>query len=155
MGLRVGAAEQLPGVAAAQCALHRCSSCRSRRLPAWRLVARLHTRRLCGLCCLWHPSCIHLASPPQAAAVTGRPSHARPRLARPAYTHVLLFGLARVRPRRVLADDRLAVSVGGHDRGIYQWRTCGVASGLPPIPVILKQLKEVNEKVRGICRYDS
>lgn len=50
---------------------------------------------------------------------------------------------------RFLADDRLAVSVGGHDRGVYQWRTCGVASGLPPTPVILQRLKEVNEKVRA------
>ncbi len=39
--------------------------------------------------------------------------------------------------------------MGGHDRGIFQWRTCGVASGLPPLPVIYKLLKEANEKVRA------
>ncbi len=28
---------------------------------------------------------------------------------------------------RFNADDRYVVSLGGHDRGIFQWRTCGVA----------------------------
>ncbi len=50
---------------------------------------------------------------------------------------------------RFLADDRLVVSVGGNDRGIYQWRTCGVASGLPPLPVIYRRLDECMTKVRG------
>lgn len=51
-------------------------------------------------------------------------------------------------PCRFLADDRLVVSVGGNDRGIYQWRTCGVASGLPPLPVIYRRLDECMAKVR-------
>lgn len=28
---------------------------------------------------------------------------------------------------RFSCDDRYVVSVGGHDRGIFQWRTVGVA----------------------------
>jgi hypothetical protein len=28
---------------------------------------------------------------------------------------------------RFSADDRYVISAGGHDRGIFQWRTCGVA----------------------------
>ncbi|KAG2428966.1 hypothetical protein HXX76_011210 [Chlamydomonas incerta] len=48
---------------------------------------------------------------------------------------------------RHLADDQVVVSVGGHDRGIFQWRTCGVASGLPPLPVIYQLLKKANEDI--------
>lgn len=61
-----------------------------------------------------------------------------------------LPGLSRAAtpsPCRHLADDQVIVSVGGHDRGIFQWRTCGVASGLPPLPVIYQLLKKANEDV--------
>ncbi|EFJ49062.1 hypothetical protein VOLCADRAFT_90304 [Volvox carteri f. nagariensis] len=47
---------------------------------------------------------------------------------------------------RFLSDDRVIVSVGGHDRGIYQWRTCGIASGLPPLPAIYSMLAECEAK---------
>ncbi|GFR50670.1 hypothetical protein Agub_g12921 [Astrephomene gubernaculifera] len=50
---------------------------------------------------------------------------------------------------RFLADDQLVVSVGGHDRGIYQWRTCGVASGLPPLPVIYSLLAGCDSQAGG------
>ncbi|KAG2496899.1 hypothetical protein HYH03_004906 [Edaphochlamys debaryana] len=50
---------------------------------------------------------------------------------------------------RFLADDQIVVSAGGHDRGIYQWRTCGIASGLPPLPVIYEKLGQCNQKAGG------
>lgn len=81
-------------------------------------------------------------SPPHTHADTHareRASARAPALNRHAALHVAC-GVWRV--RRYLADDRTVISVGGHDRGIYQWKTCGMASGLPPIPVIMRKIKE-------------
>lgn len=51
---------------------------------------------------------------------------------------------------RFLCDDRMVLSVGGHDRGIYQWRTCGInvddaeqdAAVLAAIDAAVEQKKE-------------
>lgn len=29
---------------------------------------------------------------------------------------------------RFLCDDRTVVTAGGHDRAVFQWRTCGIAA---------------------------